>query len=152
MNGIRGIGVCISAFSLIFYSVLVIIGVFREKRFLLLPFLIVQGIIALSSIIVTAAYGIIGAASDSLVFVHKNVTMVRDLYKVHHMDPDDEKIQTLFSCGLLIGMFLFSTFQAYIWITFYQIYKYFTLKDTIIGPERGYQRGKIVADTLNQEY
>ena len=91
LNGIRGIGVCISAFFLIFYSLLVIIGVFREKRFLLLPFLIVQGIIALSSIIITAAYGIIGAASDSLVFVHKNVTMVRELYEVHNMDPDDEK-------------------------------------------------------------
>ena len=45
--------------------------------------------------ILAIGYGIIGAASDSLLYAHKNVTMVRELYEVHQLDPDDEKSKYL---------------------------------------------------------
>uniref|UniRef100_A0AC34QIM0 MARVEL domain-containing protein n=1 Tax=Panagrolaimus sp. JU765 TaxID=591449 RepID=A0AC34QIM0_9BILA len=152
LNGIGGIGVFISAIGIISYFMLLVVAVFKEIKLVLLPFLGVQGFIALCSTVLALVYGVVGAASDGLSYAHSNLTMVRELYEVHHLDPDDEKIQTLFSCGLMIFLVVFASLQIYVWYIFYLVYKYFKLKDSIIGPERGYQRGKIVADTLNQDY
>uniref|UniRef100_A0AC35GPV6 Uncharacterized protein n=1 Tax=Panagrolaimus sp. PS1159 TaxID=55785 RepID=A0AC35GPV6_9BILA len=152
INGIGGVGVLICSLSLLFYASALVIGVILEKRYLLLPFLIIQATLTIILSILAIGYGIVGAASDSLLYAHKNVTMVRELYEVHHFDPDDEKTQTLFSCGLLVTLIVLAAFSAYICLVFKDAYSYFKKKEEMIGPDRGYQRGKIVADTLNQDY
>uniref|UniRef100_A0A7E4VLN1 MARVEL domain-containing protein n=1 Tax=Panagrellus redivivus TaxID=6233 RepID=A0A7E4VLN1_PANRE len=147
VNGVGTIGQFISSIALIVYAAVVTVGVFGEKRLLLLPFLIVQAITAILLLIAALIYGVAGIISDSIAYAHTNSPVIRDLYKVHDLDPDNQKTRAVFSCGLLLALVLLGSLNAYVFIVFRRAYIYFKQKEDMIGPS-GYQRGKVIANNV----
>ncbi|CAD6188707.1 unnamed protein product [Caenorhabditis auriculariae] len=118
----------ISLFCLFFtiYSSILVYGVFLEKPLCLLPCLVIQGIFTVFNFLFIIFLSLYGAFSDVIKEHHAANEPLRDLYKMHSLDPDNDKTQTIVSSAFLfslIAIFFISTFSWYAIFRAMQCYK-----------------------------
>ncbi|KAK6032943.1 monovalent cation/H+ antiporter subunit B domain protein [Ostertagia ostertagi] len=81
-----------SIFCVLFtvYSISTVYGVFLEKKFFLLPFICIQGLITVIMFLATLALAVVGVATNAIQKHHEDSRPLRDLYYQYSLDPDDE--------------------------------------------------------------
>ncbi|CAJ0584016.1 unnamed protein product, partial [Mesorhabditis spiculigera] len=141
----------LSVFCVVYtvYSVVVIYGVFLEKKSFLLPFLFIHFFIALGFVAVTATYAGFGTFTNFIADQHRDSKPLRDIYHMHALDPDNEHMQTVVSSGLLFLLIISTAVQTFSWFVMLRTYKCYRDADDTILPENGYHRG-IIADSGNE--
>ncbi|CAJ0933660.1 unnamed protein product, partial [Mesorhabditis belari] len=123
------------------YSVIVIYGVFLEKKSFLLPFLFVHFGVALVFLLVTCTYAGLGAFTDFIANQHRESAPLRDLYGMHKLNPDSEGIQTITSSAVLFLLIISTIVQMFSWLVMLRTYQCYRDADRTIVPKDGYNRG-----------
>ncbi|CAI4224092.1 unnamed protein product [Auanema sp. JU1783] len=146
--GFKHIGISIFCIVFTVYSLVVIYGVFLEKKVFLLPFLIIQGFLATALFIITTCFALFGAFTNVIYNHHRDSKPLRSLYGMHNLDPDNETTQAMVSSTVLFFLVFQVVLFSYSWWVMLKTYKCYKENDRTICP--GYQKG-IVASTSHED-
>ncbi|CAB3411637.1 unnamed protein product [Caenorhabditis bovis] len=116
------------------YSTILIYGVFLEKPMFLVPFLFIHGALSAFLIVVIIFFCTFGFATDVVRTHHAENQPLRELYGMHHLNPDDEDTQTIVTSIALFTVTFSYIMCTYSWYAIYQAFKSFKEENRTMLP------------------
>ncbi|KAK5979973.1 hypothetical protein GCK32_000074 [Trichostrongylus colubriformis] len=137
-----------SIFCVLFtiYSISTVYGVFLMKKFFLVPFICVQGLITATIFLATLTLAVIGISTNAIQKHHEYSQPLRDLYSQYDLDPDDEITQTIAAWSVLVVLLVLLGTSSLSWWVIYSTYRIYASRDRIVST--GYCRGVPTTERL----
>uniref|UniRef100_A0A1I7WPT2 Heme transporter CcmC n=1 Tax=Heterorhabditis bacteriophora TaxID=37862 RepID=A0A1I7WPT2_HETBA len=104
-----------------------------------------KGILTVVCFFIVLVFALFGTFTNLIYEHHRDSQLLRSLYEMHWLNPDDEKTQTVVSSLALFTLLICLIISGYSWYVMWKTYKCYKANDRTICP--GYQKGMITNNT-----